>query len=70
MLKIMANVLILRILPLKRNCSIKWIENYDVVFVFKEFFPAVVGSLDQLSKSRDGEVLERAMPSLKVITKA
>ena len=47
--------------PLKRNCSTKWIKNYDVVFVFKEFFPAVVGSLDQLSESRDGEVLERAI---------
>ena len=23
--------------PLKRNCSTKWIENYDAVFVFKEF---------------------------------
>ena len=46
---------------LKRNCSTNWIENYDAVFVFKEFYPAVVGSLDQLSESRDGEVLERAM---------
>ena len=46
------------LLPLKRNCSTKWIENYDVVFVFKEFYPAVVGSLDQLSESRDREVLE------------
>ena len=50
--------------PLKRNCSTKWIENYDAVFVFNEFYPVVVGSLDQLSESRDGEVLERAMPSL------
>ena len=56
--------------PLKRNCSTKWIQNYDVVFVFKEFYPAVVGSLDQLSESRDGEVLERAMPYLKAITTA
>ena len=39
--------------PLKRNCSTKWIENYDVVLVFKEFYPAVVGSLDELSRSRD-----------------
>ena len=31
--------------PLKRNCSTKWIENYDIVLVFKEFYPAVVGSL-------------------------
>ena len=31
--------------PLKRNCSTKWIENHDV-FVFKEFYPAVVGSFD------------------------
>ena len=54
--------------PLKRNCSTKWIENYDVVFVFKEFYPVVVGSLDQLSETRDGEVLGRAMPYLKVIT--
>ena len=38
---------------LKRHCSTKWIENYDAVFVFEEFYPAVVGSLDQLSESRD-----------------
>ena len=56
--------------PLKRNCSTKWIENYDVVFVFKEFYPAVVGFLDQLSESRNGEVLERAMSYLKAITTA
>ena len=36
--------------PLKRNCFTKWIEIYDVVFVFKEFYLAVVGSLDQLSE--------------------
>ena len=54
--------------PLKRNCSTKWIENYDVVFVFKEFYPAFIGSFDQLSESRDGEVLKRAMPYLKAIT--
>ena len=35
-----------------------------------EFYPAVVGSIDQLSESRDGEVLERAMPYLKAITTA
>ena len=50
--------------PLKRNCSTKWIEDYDAVFVFKEFHHVAVGS-DQLSESRDGEVLERAMPYLK-----
>ena len=55
-------------LHLKRNCSTKWIENYNAVFVFKEFYPAVVGSLDQLSESRDGEVLERPMSYLKAIT--
>ena len=55
---------------MKRNCSTKWIENNDIVFVFKEFYPAVVGSLDQQSESRDGEVLERAMPYLKAITTA
>ena len=27
--------------PLKDNCSTKWIENCDVVFVFNEFYPAV-----------------------------
>ena len=53
---------------LNRHCSTKWIENYDAVFVFKEFYPAVAGSLDQLSKSRDGEVFKRAMPYLKSIT--
>ena len=31
---------------------------------------ALVGSLDQLSESRDGKVLERAMPYLKAITTA
>ena len=50
--------------PLKHNCSIKWIENYNIVFVFKEFYPAAVGSLDQLSESIDGEVLERAIPGV------
>ena len=55
---------------MKRHCSTKWIENYDAVFVFKEFYPAVVGSLDQLSESRDGKVLGRAMPYLKAITAA
>ena len=55
---------------LKRNCSTKWIENYTAVFVFKKFYPAVVGSLDQLSESRDGEVLERTVPYLKAITTA
>ena len=34
----------------------------------KKFYPAFVGSLDQLSESRDEEVLERAMPYLKAIT--
>ena len=56
--------------PLRRNCSTKQIENYDVVFVFKEFYSAVVGSLDRLPESRDGEVLERAKPYLKAITTA
>ena len=55
---------------MKRNCSTKWIENYNAVFVFKEFYRAVVGSIDQLSESRDGEVLERAMPYSKAITTA
>ena len=55
---------------LKSNCFTKWIEHYDAVFVFKEFYPVVVGFLDQLSESRDGEVLERAMPYLKAITTA
>ena len=30
---------------LKRNCSTKWIKNYNVIFVFKEFYPAVAGLL-------------------------
>ena len=65
MLKLMTNVRpdSLRS-PLKRNCSTKWIENCDVVFVFKEFYPAVVGSLDQLSESKDGEVFGRATNAL------
>ena len=55
---------------LKRHCSTKWIENYDAVFVFKEFCRAFAGSLDQLSESRDGEVFGRAMPylNLKAVT--
>ena len=55
---------------MKRHCSTKWIENYDTIFVFNEFCPAVVGSLDQLSESRDGKVIERAMPYLRAITAA
>ena len=35
-----------------------------------EFYPAVVGSIDQLSESRNGEVLERPMPYSKAITTA
>ena len=53
---------------MKRNWSTKWIENYDVVFDFKKFYPEIVGFLDQLSKSRDEEVLGR--PYLKAITTA
>ena len=53
---------------LKRHCSTKWIENYGAVFVSKKFHPTVVGSLDQLSESRDGEVLGKAMSYLKAIT--
>ena len=55
---------------LKRHYSTKWIENSDADFVLKEFYSAVAGSLDQLSELRDGKVLERAMPYLKVITTA
>ena len=55
---------------LKRHCSTKWIEDHDAVFVFKEFYPAVVGYLHQLSELRDGEGLERAMPYLKAVTTA
>ena len=57
-------------LRLKRHCSTKWIENYDAVFVFQEFYPAVAGSLDQLSESRDIKVLGKAMPYLKAIATA
>ena len=55
---------------LRRHCSTKWIENYDAAFVFEKFYPTVVGSLDQLSESRGGEVLGRAMPYLRAITTA
>ena len=54
--------------PLKRHYSTKWIENYDAVFVFKEFYPVVAGSPDQLSESSHGEVFGRAMPYLKAVT--
>ena len=46
---------------LKRHCSIKWIEDHDAVFVFKEVYPAFVGYLDQLLESRNGKVLGRAI---------
>ena len=52
---------------LKRHCSTKWIENYNAVFVFK-FYPAVICYLDQLSESRDGKVLGRAMFYVKATT--
>ena len=55
-------------LRLKRHCFTKWIENYDAVFIFKEFYPAVVGYLDRLSESRGGEVLGRAMFYVKATT--
>ena len=42
-----------------------------MLFLFSSsFFPAVAGSLDQLSESRDGEVYGRAIPYLKAITAA
>ena len=66
MLKLMANVLILK--RLKRDCSAKWIVDQDTVFVFKEFYPAVAGYLDQLSESRDGAALGRAMLYVKAAT--
>ena len=53
---------------LNRHCSTRWIENHNAVFVFKELYPAVVGSLNQLSESRDGEVVGRAMSYFKAIT--
>ena len=52
---------------LKRHCYTKWIENYNAVFVFK-FYPAVICHLDQLSESRDGKVLGRAMFYVKATT--
>ena len=30
---------------LKRHFSTKWIEEHDAVFIFKEFYPMVVGWL-------------------------
>ena len=53
---------------LKRHCSTKWIEDHDAVFVFKKFYPLVVGFLDQLSELRGGEVLGRAMLYVKAAT--
>ena len=55
---------------LKHHCFTKLIENYDTVFAFKEFYSAFLGSLHQLSESRDGKVLGRAMPYLKAIETA
>ena len=53
---------------LKRHCSTKWIEDHDALFVFNEFYPAVVGYPDQVLKSRDEEVLG-AMFYVKATTK-
>ena len=53
---------------LKRHCSTGWIESHDAVYVFKELQLAVVGSLDQLSESRGGEVVGRGMSYFKAIT--
>ena len=53
---------------LKRRRSTKWTEEYDAVFVFKEFYPAVVAYLDQLSESREKEVFGRAMFYVKATT--
>ena len=53
---------------LKRHCFTNWIEDHDAVFVFKEFYPAVVGYLNQLSESRDGEVLGKAIFYVKATT--
>ena len=55
---------------MKRHCSTRWIENHDAVFVSKELYPVVAGSLDQLSKSRDDKVVGRAMSYYKAITTA
>ena len=52
---------------LKHNCSTKWIEDHNVVFVFKEFYAAVVSYLNQLSESRDGKFL-RALFYVKATT--
>ena len=38
------------------------------VFVFKELYPAIVASLDELTESRDGETVGKAMSHLKAIT--
>ena len=42
-----------------------------MLFLFSSsFYLTVVGSLDQLSESRDGEAYARAIPYLKAITTA
>ena len=53
---------------LKRHRSTRWIENHDSVFVFKELYLKVFHSFDQLSETRDGEVVGRAMSYFKAIT--
>ena len=53
---------------LKRLCSANCIEGHDAVFVFKKFYPAVAGFLDQLSESRNGKVLGRVMFYVKATT--
>ena len=61
MLKLMENVQIFLHSRLKHHCSTRWIEDHDAVFVFKEFYSAVVDYLNQLSESRDGKVLGKAI---------
>ena len=37
-------------------------------FAFKELYPAVVASLDELTELRDGETIGKTMSHLKAIT--
>ena len=70
MLILMTNVLILRIPLGSVIVPHSGLRTMMLSLFSRSFYPAVVGSLDQLLESRDGIGLERAMSYLKAITTA
>ena len=55
---------------LKKHCCTRWVENQEAIIVFKELYPAVVASLDELACSRDVEVVGKSTAYLKAIRDA